>query len=376
MRTSRKRDTKSTSLPTDRAEIVAVQIEELRKSASHIPLTPPPTPPPAAVIVETPPVRKRFPRVPRSTNGLQTRKDPANGFPGQKGTNNGAVPLNQKLDEEAVERTALELGALNSRFEHALSELAEPTRRLEVLRQNLGEAELELEEMKWRRELVRQEVDQETKRREALGKELTEAETELHELRRQVEAVREQIAAQVAVLRESCLSAETLLQESRQQIQLITTEARESADRMLEVRHDLENRTQALKYASGAAGSATSPQQSPREEVTLTDDQKGQLGVTVDAEVVVVHILPNSPAERAGLCLKDRITAVDSHPVTNGEALRRAVSGAESYKDIVLTVMRGEVMELIPVHFEDGLPSASERLRTETAPEGEESTAD
>jgi len=76
------------------------------------------------------------------------------------------------------------------------------------------------------------------------------------------------------------------------------------------------------------------------------------LGVTVDPDATVVDVLPETPAERAGLHPGDVIVGVDGKAVATSEELRSAINEAEAGHDVVLTVAREQEMELVTAQFE------------------------
>jgi membrane-associated protease RseP (regulator of RpoE activity) len=73
---------------------------------------------------------------------------------------------------------------------------------------------------------------------------------------------------------------------------------------------------------------------------TAEGEAKRSLGLTVDADAVVVSVLPDTPAERHNLRPGDRLTAVNGRAVRNAEELRQAVSDAADASEITLDVIR------------------------------------
>jgi serine protease Do len=74
----------------------------------------------------------------------------------------------------------------------------------------------------------------------------------------------------------------------------------------------------------------------------LNPADRGRLGVAVDSGVVVLDVLPNSPASRAGLRRDDVITRVDGNAVADPVQLRDAISRAGVGKEVTLAVARGK----------------------------------
>jgi S1-C subfamily serine protease len=73
----------------------------------------------------------------------------------------------------------------------------------------------------------------------------------------------------------------------------------------------------------------------------LTPDLRKQLKADVDDGVVVAEVIPNSPAEKAGVKRDDVITAVGGHPVKGPEDVREEVQRAGPGKELALAVVRG-----------------------------------
>jgi C-terminal processing protease CtpA/Prc len=74
------------------------------------------------------------------------------------------------------------------------------------------------------------------------------------------------------------------------------------------------------------------------------------LGVTVDAHAVVVEVLPETPAEEAGLQAGDVVVRVDDHAITSGEMLRDVIEHTVTGKEVLVTVSRGEETREMKVH--------------------------
>jgi C-terminal processing protease CtpA/Prc len=74
----------------------------------------------------------------------------------------------------------------------------------------------------------------------------------------------------------------------------------------------------------------------------LSDRMRKRLGVQGEEGIVVVEVLPNSPAAKAGLQHGDVIQNVNKQEVTSQEALRRAVQQTGVGKSVTLKVQRGD----------------------------------
>ena len=58
--------------------------------------------------------------------------------------------------------------------------------------------------------------------------------------------------------------------------------------------------------------------------------------------VLVLRVLPDTPAEAAGLRLGDVITAIDNQPITDAGELQAFVDGSGLNKNLQFTVLRGD----------------------------------
>lgn len=87
----------------------------------------------------------------------------------------------------------------------------------------------------------------------------------------------------------------------------------------------------------------------------LTPDIQQRLKIEAAAGVVVVDVLPNSPAAKAGLKRDDVVTAIDNQPVKDPMELRNAIQTAGPGKEVTLQVLRGT--EKVSVKATLGQPS-------------------
>jgi serine protease Do len=73
----------------------------------------------------------------------------------------------------------------------------------------------------------------------------------------------------------------------------------------------------------------------------LTPDMARRAGVEAVEGLIVVEVVPGSPAQRAGLQPRDVIVALDGEPITQAAELRRRVTATEVGRGIDLEVQRG-----------------------------------
>jgi S1-C subfamily serine protease len=91
----------------------------------------------------------------------------------------------------------------------------------------------------------------------------------------------------------------------------------------------------------------------PEPSLAAPAEGKKQLGVTVNPLGVVVEVLPDTPAEKAGLHPGDVVLDVDGKPITSSADLREAVREA-SRDEVCLTVARGAEKEEVTAHLAEG----------------------
>jgi S1-C subfamily serine protease len=73
----------------------------------------------------------------------------------------------------------------------------------------------------------------------------------------------------------------------------------------------------------------------------LTPDIKDEVGVSVDSGVVIAGVMPQSPAEKAGLRRGDVVVSFEGKEVSNPEDLHQAVVQA-GHKEVTLKIARGK----------------------------------
>jgi len=74
-------------------------------------------------------------------------------------------------------------------------------------------------------------------------------------------------------------------------------------------------------------------------------------GIREGFGVVVVDVLEDTPAARAGLRPGDIVVALDDRPVTETRLLQRLIAGAALDSDVRLTVLRPEGRRAVPVRL-------------------------
>jgi S1-C subfamily serine protease len=113
----------------------------------------------------------------------------------------------------------------------------------------------------------------------------------------------------------------------------------------------------------------------------LTPELKEQMKLTMDKGVVVTHVVPASPAAKAGLAEKDVITHFGDAAVNTPEELREAVRKAGTGHDVTMKVLRGQKSMELTARLQDaptgsaglpgwipGMPEGFEKLNGQFQP--------
>jgi serine protease Do len=73
----------------------------------------------------------------------------------------------------------------------------------------------------------------------------------------------------------------------------------------------------------------------------LNADLKTRLNVTTDTGAVIMEVVPNSAADKAGLKRDDVIITIDGKPIKNTEELHKAVESTGVGKEVTIEFFRG-----------------------------------
>jgi S1-C subfamily serine protease len=85
----------------------------------------------------------------------------------------------------------------------------------------------------------------------------------------------------------------------------------------------------------------------------LTAEQKKRLDTTADKGAIVMEVMSDSPAAKAGLKTDDIITAVNGQAVANPDELASAIRKIGTGKEVTLKVMRGKESKEIKATLAD-----------------------
>lgn len=96
------------------------------------------------------------------------------------------------------------------------------------------------------------------------------------------------------------------------------------------------------------------------------DDLAGRHGIGEGFGVVIVEVIDDTPAARAGLRPGDIVVALEGRPVTDTRLLQRLIARAPVDADVRLTVLRREGRHALPVRLiAMPRPVAGERIAAE-----------
>src|SRR5262249_9100383 len=140
------------------------------------------------------------------------------------------------------------------------------------------------------------------------------------EARLRLEAVRQQTQEallQLQTLRLESQEAERRLQEVRADTQQARQELEEGKQRVEEQRRESDR-----GHSHNPPGAAGAP------PATTEAEGHNELGVTAVAGVVIAAVMPDTPAQRAGLRRGDRVISVAGQSITTPPQLREAIWGA------------------------------------------------
>jgi S1-C subfamily serine protease len=86
----------------------------------------------------------------------------------------------------------------------------------------------------------------------------------------------------------------------------------------------------------------------------LTPEVRSREGTSARHGVIVTEVLPNTPAEQAGLREGDVITKVDDQDISSPEDLREAIQNAGPGHEVQMDVMRGQRHRELTARLEQG----------------------
>jgi hypothetical protein len=159
-------------------------------------------------------------------------------------------------------------------------------------------------------------------------------------------------AAQLEGIQRECLDTAEMLQGTRQEIRAAREEVEATGDAAAEAAREMEESRLRMRdgYPAQAENGTAPPQPAP-EHPAAANGNRSQLGVTVDANALIIGVSPESPAQKAGFQTGDKITAVDGQPIEKGTDLPKVIPNAESAGEFTIEVLRGEDTQLLTVRL-------------------------
>jgi archaellum component FlaC len=194
-----------------------------------------------------------------------------------------------------------------------------------------------------------------SERAKAAKQELLETEGAVGELRRSLEEARRDITqpirdarSQVLELREDCQDLQRQVREVHSQIEALRPPVTPVMALPASETPPLSVVADVPPPLPGALA--------PSPVVEATPEAKLHLGITVDSAAMIVEVLPETPAHRAGLLLGDVVLGVDDRTVSSSKTLCDALDHVEPAREVLLTVARGGDTEKIKATLAESRP--------------------
>ena len=98
----------------------------------------------------------------------------------------------------------------------------------------------------------------------------------------------------------------------------------------------------------------------PEVKEQLNTQSRGRIRVEAEAGILLVRVIPNSPADDAGLQAGDVVQSINNQPVTKTEQVQQLVESSNVGSQLKMEVQRGQKTEQVSVKLES-LPTARDR---------------
>jgi len=98
----------------------------------------------------------------------------------------------------------------------------------------------------------------------------------------------------------------------------------------------------------------------PEVKEQLDTQSRGRIRVEAETGILLVRVVPNSPADDAGLQAGDVIQSINDRPVTKTEQVQQLVEGSNVGSQLKIEVQRGQKSEQVSVKLES-LPTQRDR---------------
>ena len=98
----------------------------------------------------------------------------------------------------------------------------------------------------------------------------------------------------------------------------------------------------------------------PEVKEQLNTQSRGRIRVEAEKGILLVRVVPNSPADDAGLQAGDVIQSINNQPVTKTEQVQQLVESSNVGSQLKMEIQRGQKSEQVSVKLES-LPTARDR---------------
>ena len=98
----------------------------------------------------------------------------------------------------------------------------------------------------------------------------------------------------------------------------------------------------------------------PEVKEQLNTQSRGRIRVEAEKGILLVRVIPNSPADDAGLQAGDVVQSINNQPVTKTEQVQQLVESSNVGSQLKMEVQRGQKIEQVSVKLES-LPTARDR---------------
>jgi hypothetical protein len=244
----------------------------------------------------------------RATRGRKRKQPEPEQPPSRQPAPIDELPQSQPQQTQSAQPSSTEelLSRLKAEISEVMGEFLELRENLRTVRQEVRDAGADLAEVRERSRSVRE---------------------ELQEADRSVRGLQQGLEAATRTFREQWQDTRAELAALRERGEALQREYRDAVDDPPALPPEV----------SSGAPSTLEPEPTP-----APPEPHKLLGVTVDTSATVVAVLPDTPAEKAGLQAGDVVIRVDDNVITSGTGLRDVVENTEAGKEVRVTISRGQ----------------------------------